>query len=114
MTNLSRRTVLAAVASAALLPNRVSAQLVTDRLARIVVGSAPGGGTDTIARLLAERLAGRYAPQVIVENRPGASSRIGAEAVKNAAPDGTAFFSARCPCWRSSRTPCRARRATIR
>lgn len=66
-----------------------------DRTARIIVGAAPGGGTDTIARILAQHLSGRYAPQVIVENRPGASSRLGAEAVKAAPPDGTTMLL--CP-----------------
>lgn len=66
-----------------------------DRTARIIVGAGPGGGTDTVARILAERMSGRYAQQVIVENRPGASSRLGAEAVKAAAPDGATMLI--CP-----------------
>jgi tripartite-type tricarboxylate transporter receptor subunit TctC len=57
------------------LAHRGDASPTLDRTARIVVGAGPGGGTDTVARLFAERLSGRYAPQVIVENRPGASGR---------------------------------------
>ncbi len=63
-----------------------------DRQARIIVGSVPGGGTDLTARLLAEQLRGAYAPQVVVENRPGASTRLGIEAVKAAPPDGTTLL----------------------
>lgn len=63
-----------------------------DRTARIVVGLPPGGPYDALARLLAEQLRGRWAPQVIVENRPGASVRLAAEAVKAAPPDGTAIL----------------------
>ncbi len=85
---LTRRSVL--LLGAACLATPAHAQ--PDRTARIVVGAAPGGGTDTVARLLAERLAGSYAPQVIVENRTGASSRLAAEAVKGAAPDGATML----------------------
>lgn len=56
---------------------------------RIVVGAAPGGGADILGRLPAEPLSGRYATQVIVLNRPGASSRSAIEVVKAAPPDGT-------------------------
>ena len=92
---LARRAVLLGTGALALTSRDAGAQPAVDRLARIVVGAAPGGGTDTIARLLAEQLSGRYAPQVIVENRPGASSRLAAEAVKAAAPDGTTMLV--CP-----------------
>jgi tripartite-type tricarboxylate transporter receptor subunit TctC len=63
-----------------------------DRTARLIVGYPPGGPTDTVARLVAERLRGAYAPQVIVENRPGAAGRLGVEAVKAASPDGTTML----------------------
>ena len=52
--------------------------------ARILVGFPPGGGADIVARQLAERLRGSYAPAVVVENRPGAGGRIAVEAAKNA------------------------------
>lgn len=89
-----RRSLLALLPATALArPARAAPAL--DRPARIIVGAAPGGGTDLLARLFAERLAGRYAPSVLVENRPGASSRLAAEAVKAAAPDGAAILI--CP-----------------
>lgn len=95
---LGRRSALtAALAAVVGLPSRPAGAAV-DRLARIVVGSPPGSGTDIVARLIAEQLVARsYAPNVIVENRPGASSRLAAEAVKAAAPDGTTMLQAPMP-----------------
>lgn len=63
-----------------------------DRMARIVIGFPPGGATDIPGRLIAEQLNSRYAPNVIVENKPGAGGRIAVEQVKNAPPDGSAML----------------------
>lgn len=59
---------------------------------RILVGFPPGGGTDAIARTLAEKLKDELGTSVIVDNRPGAGGQIAAHALKSAAPDGTTFF----------------------
>ena len=59
---------------------------------RILVGFPPGGGTDAIARTLAEKLKDELAANVVVENRPGAGGQIAAQALKSAAPDGTTLF----------------------
>jgi tripartite-type tricarboxylate transporter receptor subunit TctC len=58
------------------------------RAVRVIVPSAPGGGTDISARILAPQLTQFLGQQVIVENRAGAGTMIGGEAVARAAPDG--------------------------
>src|SRR5438552_13608303 len=64
----------------------------TSKPLRIIVPFPAGGGTDVLARIVADKLRGNYAPAAIVENRVGASGRTGVEAVKNAEPDGTTLL----------------------
>jgi len=59
---------------------------------KLIVPSSPGGGTDVYARLLAQSLTEMFKPQFVVENRPGASGNIGAQAVAKAAADGYTFL----------------------
>ena len=75
---------LVAVASTA----GAQAQKYPDRLVRIVVPYPAGGGSDTMARLVAQRLTEMWGQPVIVENKPGASGNIGLEGVARSAGDG--------------------------
>ena len=66
----------------------VHAQEYPSRTVRIVVPQPPGGGTDTIARLIADRLSKQLGQTFIVENRPGAGMNVGTEAAARADADG--------------------------
>src|SRR5438445_12888436 len=59
-----------------------------NRKITFMVGFAPGGGIDTMARVVTQGLAEQFGYQVVIENRPGAASNIAARAVANATPDG--------------------------
>lgn len=84
--SMFRRTVCL---GALLLSGLVQAQTGTIKL---LVGFPPGGGTDAIARLLADKLKDQLGTSVIVENKAGAGGQIAAQALKAAAPDGSTFF----------------------
>jgi tripartite-type tricarboxylate transporter receptor subunit TctC len=62
--------------------------LYPDRIIRLVVPFAPGGGTDVIARTLAQEMAAELGVTIVVENKPGAGTIIGTQAVATSAPDG--------------------------
>ena len=77
-----------------LVAGTVLAQGYPDRPVRVLVGYPPGGGTDLVARLIAQPLSERWKQPVVVENRPGANAIIATEAVAKAKPDGYTLFMA--------------------
>jgi tripartite-type tricarboxylate transporter receptor subunit TctC len=86
-----RRTFLHLAAGAAALPavSRIArAQSYPTRPVRLIVPFGPAGATDITARLIGQWLSERLGQQFVIENRPGAGSNIGTEAVVRAAPDG--------------------------
>jgi tripartite-type tricarboxylate transporter receptor subunit TctC len=86
-----RRQILHLAGAAVVLPAipRIArAQAYPTRPVRIVVGYPPGGANDILARLMGQWLSERLGQSFVVENRPGAGSNIGTEAVVRASPDG--------------------------
>ncbi len=83
-----RRQWLAGGVAALLVPWHAQAQEFPSRPIRIVSPSAPGGLTDIIARLLAERMSPAMKVPVVVENRPGGTGAVALEVVAKAPPDG--------------------------
>ena len=94
---LSRRTFLHLAAGAAALPflsSSAGAQSYPTRPVRAVVAFAPGGTTDTFARVMAQKLTDQFGKQFYVENIAGATGNIGTAQVAKAPPDGYAILFA--------------------
>jgi tripartite-type tricarboxylate transporter receptor subunit TctC len=88
---MRRREFVTGLSAAALWPLAAHGEAV-NKVVRVIVGFPAGGGTDIVARLLAEAIQGHYAASIIVENKPGASARLAVEYVKNAPPDGSVLL----------------------
>jgi tripartite-type tricarboxylate transporter receptor subunit TctC len=87
------RRLLLGIAAMSLLPIAGHAQEWPTRPVRIILPSAPASSPDRLTRLIAERLSKQWGQPVIVDNRPGASTRIGAYEVARAGPDGYTLLS---------------------
>jgi len=89
MTVTVRRTASAAMAAAlCALATIAGAEDFPDHAIKIIVPTSPGGSMDTTARVIGEKLQEKWGKPVVIENRPGASMQVGAEAVAKAPPDG--------------------------
>jgi tripartite-type tricarboxylate transporter receptor subunit TctC len=86
------RSLLAAFIAIALPAGTANAQSYPERLIRIIVPQGPGGPTDLLARVAAQRLQAALHQNVIIENRGGAGGAIAAKAAGNAEPDGYTLF----------------------
>ena len=89
--NTKKLSIQFALAACVLLSAVVGAPALAaypDRIIKIVVPFAPGGGTDVVARTLAQEMAKDLGVSVIIENKPGAGTIIGTQAVATSAPDG--------------------------
>jgi tripartite-type tricarboxylate transporter receptor subunit TctC len=90
---MKRRIFVTGVAASIALPMARAQQLPSGPV-RIIVGFAPGGGTDILARVIGQKLADMWKTQIIVENRAGASGTIAADYVAKQPGDGTVLHMA--------------------
>ncbi|HEY9447151.1 MAG TPA: tripartite tricarboxylate transporter substrate binding protein [Burkholderiales bacterium] len=84
----SQRLALALLAGTTIVASTAWAQHYPSKSVRVLVGYAPGGGTDIMARAVSLKLAESLGAQFIVDNRPGANANLAAELAAKAAPDG--------------------------
>ena len=84
----ARRLLAAFIGATAALVSTQTGAAYPDRPIRLVVPFAPGGGTDTIARTLAAAMSTELGKQIIIDNKPGAGTILGTDAVAKSAPDG--------------------------
>ena len=90
---MKRRTLLQATAASATLmaAPMIKAQTLPTGPIRIVVGFPPGGGTDALARVLAQKLQAMWNITIVIDNKAGAGGTIGVDAALKAPPDGYTF-----------------------
>jgi tripartite-type tricarboxylate transporter receptor subunit TctC len=92
MSLVSRRAIAGSLVLSALLPafaaNAQTGSTYPDRAIKLIVPFPPGGGSDFLARLLAQKMSETLRQPMVVDNKPGAASTIGTDAAAKAAPDG--------------------------
>jgi tripartite-type tricarboxylate transporter receptor subunit TctC len=86
--NIHRRTLLVAAGAAVALPTAALAQAYPNKPVHLIVPYPAGGGTDFFARTVGQQLGQGLGQQIVVENKPGAATIIGAEAAAKSPPDG--------------------------
>ena len=86
--------IVLALCCASAAPAFAQAQAYPSKPVRIMVGASAGGGTDIIARMLAEKFNDAFKASFLIENRPGASNTIAADLTAKAAPDGHTLLAA--------------------
>lgn len=91
---MQRRTLLQGAAASLVLPALARASALPTGPVRIVVGFAPGGGTDVLARVVAQKLTELWGQQVVVENKPGATGTIAADFVAKQPANGSTLLMA--------------------
>ena len=89
---ITRRHTLGFLAIAALPRSAWAQPAWPTRFVRLVVPFTPGGGIDSVARIVGARLSDIWAQQVVVENKPGAGGNIASEFVARAEPDGHTLY----------------------
>ena len=91
------RALLAALACIACAPGAARAQSFPTKPVRFIVPFAPGGQSDVVARTVGQKLAERWGQPVVIENKPGAATTIGADFVAKAAADGHTILLSPAP-----------------
>jgi tripartite-type tricarboxylate transporter receptor subunit TctC len=93
-TTLTRRRCIAALLATCAVAGASAQPAWPTKPVRIIVPSSPGGGTDVFGRIIAQALTEQLKQTFVVENKPGASGNIGADAAAKAEPDGYTFLIA--------------------
>jgi tripartite-type tricarboxylate transporter receptor subunit TctC len=88
------RSILASALTVLAVGSALAQDAYPNRAVRIVVPFPAGGGTDTVTRVIAQKMSENWKQPVVVDNRPGANTIIGAEAVARSAPDGYTLLAA--------------------